>query len=162
MLLVLMLSSVALPSAQARPATTEKPSHTEAPRPATDPAPTTPALQSFAPALAFVPAGGQGRNEALRFEVRGAHGTLFLTPRETIFALPTNFPTRTPAAEQANVHATQQAMGVVRQRFVGAAAHPKLSGLEQQPGIVNDYIGCLLYTSPSPRDGLLSRMPSSA
>ena len=27
----------------------------------------------------------------------------------------------------------------------------------------NDYIStCLLYTSPSPRDGLLSRMPSSA
>ena len=23
-------------------------------------------------------------------------------------------------------------------------------------------VGCLLYTSPSPRDGLLSRMPSSA
>ena len=27
---------------------------------------------------------------------------------------------------------------------------------------VNDTEGCLLYTSPSPRDGLLSRMPSSA
>ena len=27
---------------------------------------------------------------------------------------------------------------------------------------VDQYIGCLLYTSPSPRDGLLSRMPSSA
>ena len=26
----------------------------------------------------------------------------------------------------------------------------------------SDYTGCLLYTSPSPRDGLLSRMPSSA
>ena len=25
-----------------------------------------------------------------------------------------------------------------------------------------DNINCLLYTSPSPRDGLLSRMPSSA
>ena len=24
------------------------------------------------------------------------------------------------------------------------------------------YVVCLLYTSPSPRDGLLSRMPSSA
>ena len=24
------------------------------------------------------------------------------------------------------------------------------------------FCGCLLYTSPSPRDGLLSRMPSSA
>ena len=26
----------------------------------------------------------------------------------------------------------------------------------------DDYWVCLLYTSPSPRDGLLSRMPSSA
>ena len=26
----------------------------------------------------------------------------------------------------------------------------------------NVFISCLLYTSPSPRDGLLSRMPSSA
>ena len=26
----------------------------------------------------------------------------------------------------------------------------------------NDHLVCLLYTSPSPRDGLLSRMPSSA
>ena len=27
---------------------------------------------------------------------------------------------------------------------------------------VKGYLDCLLYTSPSPRDGLLSRMPSSA
>ena len=27
---------------------------------------------------------------------------------------------------------------------------------------INSYDTCLLYTSPSPRDGLLSRMPSSA
>ena len=27
---------------------------------------------------------------------------------------------------------------------------------------INGRPGCLLYTSPSPRDGLLSRMPSSA
>ena len=32
----------------------------------------------------------------------------------------------------------------------------------QFAGIVEDDKGCLLYTSPSPRDGLLSRMPSSA
>ena len=31
---------------------------------------------------------------------------------------------------------------------------------EDKPLIITD--GCLLYTSPSPRDGLLSRMPSSA
>ena len=28
--------------------------------------------------------------------------------------------------------------------------------------IIGHYTDCLLYTSPSPRDGLLSRMPSSA
>ena len=36
---------------------------------------------------------------------------------------------------------------------------------EQWEGEFKDgepYNGCLLYTSPSPRDGLLSRMPSSA
>ena len=27
---------------------------------------------------------------------------------------------------------------------------------------MRNYMDCLLYTSPSPRDGLLSRMPSSA
>mgnify|MGYP003303730670 CR=1 FL=1 len=27
---------------------------------------------------------------------------------------------------------------------------------------MRQYLSCLLYTSPSPRDGLLSRMPSSA
>ena len=30
------------------------------------------------------------------------------------------------------------------------------------PTCVDNTDGCLLYTSPSPRDGLLSRMPSSA
>ena len=30
------------------------------------------------------------------------------------------------------------------------------------PGVIETVPTCLLYTSPSPRDGLLSRMPSSA
>ena len=39
--------------------------------------------------------------------------------------------------------------------------------LEIKPSVINKAItiahkDCLLYTSPSPRDGLLSRMPSSA
>ena len=42
---------------------------------------------------------------------------------------------------------------------------------DQDDGVIDDVqdvdyvdylLGCLLYTSPSPRDGLLSRMPSSA
>ena len=35
-------------------------------------------------------------------------------------------------------------------------------GLEGGPSLSVGVISCLLYTSPSPRDGLLSRMPSSA
>ena len=37
-------------------------------------------------------------------------------------------------------------------------ACPKPHGGEMD----ENYVSCLLYTSPSPRDGLLSRMPSSA
>ena len=37
-----------------------------------------------------------------------------------------------------------------------------LSGNVFEPTALNELIPCLLYTSPSPRDGLLSRMPSSA
>ena len=33
---------------------------------------------------------------------------------------------------------------------------------DRNPLAVEALIDCLLYTSPSPRDGLLSRMPSSA
>ena len=40
----------------------------------------------------------------------------------------------------------------------GAVDHVLMSSLRQ----VGDVILCLLYTSPSPRDATLSRMPSSA
>ena len=36
------------------------------------------------------------------------------------------------------------------------------TGIRQEVLLSNMSIACLLYTSPSPRDGLLSRMPSSA
>ena len=39
----------------------------------------------------------------------------------------------------------------------GSTIKPTYDRSQLQAGIV-----CLLYTSPSPRDGLLSRMPSSA
>ena len=37
-----------------------------------------------------------------------------------------------------------------------------LDSIEFANSFNNDSLSCLLYTSPSPRDGLLSRMPSSA
>ena len=38
----------------------------------------------------------------------------------------------------------------------------RIKHIEQQYADNEEFVGCLLYTSPSPRDGLLSRMPSSA
>ena len=46
---------------------------------------------------------------------------------------------------------------------VSAPAFAQQSNFNQRNQIVRqDNNNCLLYTSPSPRDGLLSRMPSSA
>ena len=46
---------------------------------------------------------------------------------------------------------------------ISYAVQDKPEGLAQSFTVGREFIGdCLLYTSPSPRDGLLSRMPSSA
>ena len=55
----------------------------------------------------------------------------------------------------------------------GVSLQSALRDLSDQEGFVEDHLwtgigrarsgcGCLLYTSPSPRDATLSRMPSSA
>ena len=45
---------------------------------------------------------------------------------------------------------------------INASSHPVLPPVIVDNVAVDPYWSCLLYTSPSPRDGLLSRMPSSA
>ena len=44
---------------------------------------------------------------------------------------------------------------------VGMPCMPAFEDNEGEPQLAQNPV-CLLYTSPSPRDGLLSRMPSSA
>ena len=52
---------------------------------------------------------------------------------------------------------------VVRERLDQARSEAdELASLEKSLGVETAPAICLLYTSPSPRDGLLSRMPSSA
>ena len=46
-------------------------------------------------------------------------------------------------------------------RIAGSSEDHHL-GLFEQPGVTGPDEGCLLYTSPSPRDRQKSRMPSSA
>ena len=44
----------------------------------------------------------------------------------------------------------------------GASNYARLRAMNFNEAVAFISGGCLLYTSPSPRDGLLSRMPSSA
>ena len=45
---------------------------------------------------------------------------------------------------------------------IGLIAGNAVQAMARQPEAAGMVRTCLLYTSPSPRDGLLSRMPSSA
>ena len=54
----------------------------------------------------------------------------------------------------------EQLIELGRSYNIPIIADPKGSDFEKYRGVT--LITCLLYTSPSPRDGLLSRMPSSA
>ena len=47
-------------------------------------------------------------------------------------------------------------------RYFSANSHKRKEGRFLKSKILGNGKICLLYTSPSPRDGLLSRMPSSA
>ena len=53
---------------------------------------------------------------------------------------------------------------VIGSGFGGIAAALRLKAKGHAVTLIEKHpdLGCLLYTSPSPRDGLLSRMPSSA
>ena len=51
-------------------------------------------------------------------------------------------------------------MGVANERSIAWGISQKLA--EAGAELAFTYLGCLLYTSPSPRDATLSRMPSSA
>ena len=67
------------------------------------------------------------------------------------------------------VHKIEQAIinvlgayNLVGERVEGAPGIYMAGGPKQGAKIAALGLNCLLYTSPSPRDGLLSRMPSSA
>src|SRR5680860_555123 len=60
--------------------------------------------------------------------------------------------------QQAELMRVQQLQQQVMLQQLAALTVPARSAPESGP----EASGCLLYTSPSPRDGLLSRMPSSA
>ena len=52
--------------------------------------------------------------------------------------------------------------GMLRMSKTRVHYYKSLISYDKRDNIVEQIISCLLYTSPSPRDGLLSRMPSSA
>ena len=73
-----------------------------------------------------------------------------------------NMPENAPTHISATALANALGMGEVQVRkdlaMVSDGGRPKIGYLRET--LIDDI--CLLYTSPSPRDALLSRMPSSA
>ena len=55
-----------------------------------------------------------------------------------------------------------EAMANMTGMDVGTMDKLGMADMAAQTGLTPGMVACLLYTSPSPRDGLLSRMPSSA
>ena len=75
--------------------------------------------------------------------------------------------TRTEAAIHAGYSpksATQEAAGLIQNPKIQRYLQSRSNEVNRAFTVTrNNYVrSCLLYTSPSPRDGLLSRMPSSA
>ena len=71
------------------------------------------------------------------------------------------------AAKNVNIEVNKgEILGLVGESGSGkSTVGNAIINLIDEPGKVSSgsiILGCLLYTSPSPRDGLLSRMPSSA
>ena len=64
------------------------------------------------------------------------------------------------------VIAVRTDLGMGKGKIAAQVGHACVMGAEHvrksHPEWFQTWWGCLLYTSPSPRDGLLSRMPSSA
>ena len=67
------------------------------------------------------------------------------------------------AAKKASREAEESALNA-KEASVKASETARRMSISRAPEYLTDnrIISCLLYTSPSPRDGLLSRMPSSA
>ena len=76
------------------------------------------------------------------------------TTTTTITAQPNPFPTTVVAANGA-VEINEAPQAIV-------SLSPTATEMLFAIGAGGQVVACLLYTSPSPRDGLLSRMPSSA
>ena len=105
-----------------------------------------------------VKAGLQNREQAQRveFDNEGQDSTFFMRPIEgTPWFLATALPTKMLTAQRDDVLST---LSLLQIPMVILLVLLQLYAIRQLVQRMN----CLLYTSPSPRDGLLSRMPSSA
>ena len=107
--------------------------------------------------LAAAPLGQADQNTAPDFKIReGKNGRLPMLntalPRYVqVFGLFIHATSRVPEAKL--LHAADIAADFLDNNRDGKPDNPEVN---------NTLWNCLLYTSPSPRDGLLSRMPSSA
>ena len=82
---------------------------------------------------------------------------------DSLYTVSTLLHHTTTSNRNVGVHHQALHLQISRLKLVCAGVFDKrLSIAVVQVVKATDFVSCLLYTSPSPRDGLLSRMPSSA
>ena len=113
----------------------------------------TPDIKELQPRLLVLGVGGAGGNAINEMIDNGLHGVEFVAVNTDAQDLKHS---KAKAKIQIGLNLTK-GLGAGAKIDIGQAAAD-----ESLNEIVNTLQGCLLYTSPSPRDGLLSRMPSSA
>ena len=90
-----------------------------------------------------------------------AHGALMAAEQQQPFIYIRSSAKKHGAKNQIEGHCTSQDVCLVIEDLISTGGSSlKAVDVLKENGI--GVAGCLLYTSPSPRDGLLSRMPSSA
>src|SRR5690348_3723038 len=89
--------------------------------------------------LSFEPNEGQ-TDPQVDFISRGSGYTLFLTPREAVLTLRAASASSARTDDGRNVHESS-AGNVLRMKFVGSQARPRLTAHEELPGKVNYFIG---------------------
>ena len=120
--------------------------------------------KNFISKLVMAGTPNAGSNAAKIADYRKLVNTLFTLAANTGFGIPAAASVLGALQYSEKLTVTLEQMHPKNSEFIKALNHTSDPGIPYyiMAGNFDQYVACLLYTSPSPRDATLSRMPSSA